>query len=423
MAKRFHTAIGGAIAVALVAIGGSTAAADETSIPGTAGAETYSGVVEAPRSPFYEPPAQIPATPGTIIRSEPASSPLDKLNIASSQYTAQRVMYASKDRLGRPIAVTGLVITPKKAWIGLGKRPVISYAAGTQGMADHCAPTRFHSDSAEYEGLFFSGLLGRGYTIALTDYQGLGTPGSHTYMNRQVQGQAVLDMARASQRLSGSGVTTSSPVGIVGYSQGGGAAAAAAELHPTYASELKVKGVVAGAVPADLGKVGENIDGTLWSAFLMFALVGVAQGYQIDMDPYLNDAGKALVEKTDQSCVTDLFGFAFKKSSSYSADGRPITAYLQEEPFRSILADNKIGNRKPSAPILLTHSTLDDTIPYAVGKQLAKDWCGKGTNLRWSPNASPLHVGGMIPNTAEALPWLEARMNGLPQISNCWAVR
>ena len=34
----------------------------------------------------------------------------------------------------------------------------------------------------------------------------------------EVQGQAVLDMARATQRLSGSGVTTSSPVGIAGYS-------------------------------------------------------------------------------------------------------------------------------------------------------------------------------------------------------------
>ena len=59
--------------------------------------------------------------------------------------------------------------------------------------------------------------------------------------------------------------------------------------------------------------------------------------------------------------------------------------------------------------MLLTHSTIDDTIPYSVGKQLDKDWCGKGTNVRWSPNAAPLQVSGMIPNTIEALPWFEAR--------------
>lgn len=420
---RLRTLVGSALALTLAAATATTATADEQSIPGTAGATTVTGIAEPPRSPFYEPPAAIPGTPGTVIRSEPAASPLDALNIASSRYTAQRVMYASKDRLGRPIAVTGLVITPKKAWLGLSKRPVISYAPGTQGMADRCAPTRFHSDSAEYEGLFMSGLLARGYTVALTDYQGLGTPGSHTYMNRQVQGQAVLDMARAAQRLPGSGVTTASPVGIVGYSQGGGAAASAAELHGTYAPELRLKGTVAGAVPADLAKVGANLDGSLYAAFGMFAVVGLGAGYDIDIDASLNAKGRETVRKIDNACVTDLFGFAFMRSSTLTADGKPITELMKVEPYASVLADNRIGRRKPSAPVLLTHSTLDDTIPYAVGKQLAKDWCGKGTNVRWSPNAAPMHIGGMIPNTSEALPWFEARFAGLPQLSNCWTVR
>ena len=421
MAVRLPVALGSVLA--LTVAGGASAAADPSAIPGTAGATTVTGVAEPTRPAFYEPPATIPSASGTVIRSEPASSPLDPLNIASSSYTAQRVMYASKDRLGRPIAVTGLVITPQKRWIGLGSRPVISYAAGTQGMGDRCAPTRFHSDSAEYEGLFISGLLARGYTIAMTDYQGLGTPGTHTYMNRQVQGQAVLDMARATQRLSGSGVTTSSPVGIAGYSQGGGAAASAAELHSSYAPELRLRGTVAGAVPADLAKVGANLDGTLYAAFGMFAVVGLAAGYHIDVDPFLNAKGRDTVRKIENACVTDLFSYSFVRSSTLTANGQPLIELMKAEPFKSVVADNRIGNRRPSAPVLLTHSTIDDTIPYSVGKQLAKDWCGKGTNVRWSPNAAPLHVGGMIPNTTEALPWFEARFAGLPQISNCWAVR
>ena len=162
-------------------------------------------------------------------------------------------MYSSTDGEGNDIAVTGIVIAPKARYIGVSKRPVVAYAPGTQGMGDRCAPTRFFSDSIEYEGVFIQGLLARGYTVAMTDYQGLGAPGSHTYMNRQVQGQAVLDMARAAQRHPGSGVSAGSPVGIVGYSQGGGAAASAAELASSYAPELAVKGTVAGAVLADLG--------------------------------------------------------------------------------------------------------------------------------------------------------------------------
>lgn len=424
MAVRPHAAVGSALALALTVAGGvATASADASSVPGTAGATTVTGVAEPARPAFYEPPAAIPGTPGTVIRSEPTSSPLDPLNVASSSYTAQRVMYASKDRLGRPIAVTGLVITPKKSWVGLGERPVISYAPGTQGMGDRCAPTRFYSDSAEYEGLFIAGLLGRGYTVAMTDYQGLGTPGTHTYMNRQVQGQAVLDMARAAQRLTGSGVTTTSPVGVVGYSQGGGAAASAAELHGSYAPDLRLRGTVAGAVPADLAKVAANLDGGFYAAFGLFAVVGLAAGHHIDIDTFLNAKGRETARAIENACVTDLFSYSFVRSETLTASGQPLTGLMQAEPFKSVLAENRIGNRKPSAPVLLTHSTLDDVIPYGVGKQLAKDWCGKGANVRWSPNASPLHVGGMIPNTAEALPWLEARMAGLPQGSNCWAVR
>ena len=266
------------------------ATADPGQVPGTAGAKTMPGVVEPARPAFYGPPASIPATPGTIIRSEPASYLLDPLGLSTGIATATKVMYASKDRLGRPIAVTGIVIVPKARWLGWSPRPLISYAAGTQGMADRCAPSRQMAEGAQYEIRGFGGLVTSGYA-EMTDYQGLGTPGSHTYMNRVAQGRAVLDMARAAQRLSGSGLSASSPLGILGYSHGGGAAAAAAELQPAYAPELQLKGVSAGAVPADLAAVGKNLDGGLFAAFLGYATVGLAAGYDIDAAPNLNAAG------------------------------------------------------------------------------------------------------------------------------------
>lgn len=414
--------VGATLAAALSLTVVGTAGADPHDTPGTAGAETLTGVAEAGRSPFYEPPAQIPSTPGTIIREEPATSVLDPLGLSSRLVDARRVMYASTDRDGTPIAVTGIVITPKARWTGSGERPLVSYAAGTQGMGDHCAPTRFLSDSLEYESLFFTGLLKEGYAIALTDYQGLGTPGTHTYMVRAAQGHAVLDMARAARALPGAGLS-GSPIGIVGYSQGGGAAAAAAELRGSYAPQLPVKGVVAGAVPADLGKVAKNLDGSFWAAFLYFALVGLSQGSDIDLPAYLNEDGKALAKKVEGACVTNLFDYVFTKSSRYSADGRPITEYLDEEPFASVLQENKIGERRPDVPVLLTHSRLDDTIPYAVGKGLASDWCAQGADVRWSTNYAPLHLGGMIPSKAQVIPFLEDRFAGEPLRSNCWAVR
>jgi hypothetical protein len=124
----------------------------------------------------------------------------------------------------------------------------------------------------------------------------------------------------------------------------------------------------------------------------------------------------------EQECVFDLLDHAFVKSSTLSVNGQPMSTLMGQEPFRSIVEAQRIGTIKPTVPVLVTHSALDDTIPYGVGKQLARSWCGKGANVYFSTNVAPLHVGGMAPHIAEALPFFEARFAGLPQWSNCWLI-
>lgn len=378
-------------------------------------------VEEPPRPSFYEAPANLPAANGAVIRSEKLDYLLDPLDATSLVRDSVRVLYKTTNRAGEAIAVSGTVMVPKTRWIGFGKRPVIGFAAGTQGMADRCAPSRQFSEGLEYEAIAIEGLLARGYAVAMTDYEGLGTAGIHTYMDRVSQGRAVLDAVRAAQKL-GLGIDANSPVGLQGYSQGGGAAASAAELAASYAPDLKIKGAVVGAVPADLGAVARNLDGSLWSAFGFFALRGLAASYDFDFTPYLNDKGIAAMTGVEQDCVFDLFDNAFTKSETLTKDGRAIGDIITEQPISSMVADQKIGNIKPRVPVLVTHSRLDDTIPYSVGRAMAKSWCGKGANVRMSTNYAPLHLGGMLPHIAEAKVFWEARFAGLRQWSNCWLI-
>jgi pimeloyl-ACP methyl ester carboxylesterase len=394
-----------------------------TLVVGVLGTTPAGAVVdEPPRPPFYEAPATLPGTNGSVIRSEKVDFLLDPLDATSLVRNANRVLYRTTNRAGAAIAVSGTVLVPTAPWMGLGSRPVIGYAPGTQGMADRCAPSRLFSEGIEYEGIGIEGLLQRGYAVAMPDYEGLGTAGIHTYMDRVSQGRATLDVVRAAQRLAGTGLSATSPVGLMGYSQGGGAAASALELQPTYAPELRLKGAVVGAVPADLAKVATNLDGGLFSAFAFFALRGLSASYSLDLSPYLNAEGRATMDAVEQDCVFDLFDNAFTRSADLSASGQPMSVLMAAEPFRSIIEAQRIGTIKPTVPVLVTHSALDDTIPYAVGKQMAKSWCGRGANVRFSTNVAPLHVGGMVPHVAEALPFFEARFAGLPQISNCWLI-
>lgn len=369
---------------------------------------------------FYRAPDSLPAGDGTVIRTEAIRYLLDPAGVSDVAYTSKRMLYTSRDRTGERHAVSGSVIVPKAAWKGPGTRPVIGYAVGTQGVGDTCAPSRQFSEGIEYEGLFMAGLLKRGYALAVTDYEGLGTAGAHTYMDRVSQGQAVLDAVRAAQRQDWTGLNASSPVGIYGYSQGGGAAASAAELAGSYAPELKVKGTVAGAVPADLSVLPGVLDGSLYAEFLWFAVSGLTDSYDIDLNPYLNARGQQFLADASDDCVFDLFNASFKQSKDFTVDGSTLGDLIAREPFRTMIDDQRIGRIKPSAPVLLTHSVLDDVIPYRTGRQLAVDWCARGANVRLSTNASPLHVGGILNNATEVYGFLEARLAGKPAPSSCW---
>ncbi len=154
---------------------------------------------------------------------------LDAVNFTPvAGVTAQQVLYRSTDALGAADAVSGTVLVPTAPWTGTGSRPLISYAVGTRGLGSDCAPSYTLTQGADYEGSAIDAALQQGYAVAVSDYQGLGTPGPHTYMVGQSMGHAVLDMARAAERLPGTGLGAGTPVGIWGYSEGGAAAGWAA---------------------------------------------------------------------------------------------------------------------------------------------------------------------------------------------------
>lgn len=420
LTKRAAAAATLAVAVTLPLAGQASAGPDDT--PGTAGAQTLTNTPEPERDPFYEPPETIPSTPGTVIRSEPAPLLVDPLDLSRSVVTATRVMYSSTDGDGTPIAVTGTVFEPKTSYWGSSERPLISYAPGTQGMGDRCAPSRQMEDFVEYEGIGIARTVGRGYAVAMTDYQGLGTPGTHTYVAREAQGRATLDMARAAQNLEETAVDQDNPVGLMGYSQGGGAAASAAELAGEYAPELDIKGSALGAPTADLNAVAEKIEGTTYNAFALFAVLGVAQSERIDPSSYLTAEGKELAAGLEDACVFNLFEYANMDNSQFTSSGKTLTELLQEEPFASAVDEQRIGRRTPSAPVVINHAIGDDVIPYQSGKTLGSDWCDKGARVSFNAGLLPTHIGGFVPHVEKSMYFFEKRFAGKNQASSCWVL-
>ncbi|NDZ83146.1 alpha/beta fold hydrolase [Streptomyces sp. SID10853] len=364
-------------------------------------------------------PTGLAAGNGDVLSSESSVFYLDPLKAIKVKATAHRIMYRTTDRTGKAIAVTGTVLDPAAS--PHGQRPIVAFAPGTQGLADTCAPSRQLAEGTEYEALPIKKLLDQGYAVVVTDYQGLGTPGVHTYMDREAQGRAVLDSIRAAQRLGAVDLPDAGPVALYGYSQGGGATASAAELAPAYAPELKIKGAVVGAPPADMNKVADSMDGSAYGAFFNYALSGLATSYGINIDPYLNAHGKRVTnDLRDNLCTTQaLAKYPFLNSRFLTVDGRPLTERLKRAPWDRIVADQQLGMRKPATPVLLSHSALDDVVPQQVGKDLAAAWCRRGATVRFAGNHIPGHIAATAATSADGLPWLADRFAGKTAPTTC----
>src|SRR4029078_9309383 len=81
---------------------------------------------------------------------------------------------------------------PKGGW------PVVTWAHGTIGRADACAPSSI-GRPAQYDQKLLNGWLKAGYAVVRTDYEGLGTPSTHPYLIGRSEGHSVLDGARAAR--------------------------------------------------------------------------------------------------------------------------------------------------------------------------------------------------------------------------------
>lgn len=386
-------------------------------------AEAMEELAETTDTDFYATPATLPGAPGTLIRSEAMDFYLDPVKLIRHPATATRILYSSTNAAGDTVPVSGTVLAPTAAWKGQGERPVIGYGVGTQGLADRCAPSRALSTGQEYEGLVISSLLSQGYTVVVTDYEGLGTEGLHTYMVRESQGHAVLDSLRAAAQLPGSGVTAETPAALAGYSQGGGAAASAAELAPGYAPELNLKGAYAGAVPADLFAVADLIDGSLYSEFLQFAMGGQFAAAGLDPATYLNEDGLELLDEASENCTVDgLLEHPFLDSSDLTLTGQHLKDLVRSDAtLEAVISEQRIGDgRAPEIPMVVSHSLLDDVIPYSTGRDLASRWCDEGATVSLDTTALPTHIGGYVGGIPRMTAFLQARIAGWTPVDSCW---
>lgn len=389
-----------------------------TAHTGTARAEPDAQATSAPApaDSFFTPPSPLPAgKPGDVIRSRPVA--FHPLPLVPSSAKAWQVLYLSTSATGERISVSGTILVPLARYAG--PRPIVAYAIGTHGMGDQCAPSRGLTIGTDYEGFAVAAALQRGWAVAVTDYEGLGTPGDHTYLVGHSAAHAVLDSVRAAQRLAPAKLPAAGPVGIQGYSQGGASAAWAAQLKDDYAPELDVRGVAAGGVPADMAGIAAGADGGPFTGMLLMASAGFDTAYsELDLNRYLNAQGRAMVNSIRYECLLPpgpaFLAAAFHRLSEYTT-ANPLNDPL----WRARLMENSLGGTSPDVPVLLTHAGADEVVPLGQAKALYDTYCAAGANVSWRTLNPAEHAIGLIIGVPPVQDWLERVLEGRPAASDC----
>lgn len=155
--------------------------------------------------------------------------------------------YNMENVQGQTAKATALVMFPKVAPPTDGYRVVV-WEHGTVGVGDSCAPSN-NMIHPRFK-ILADSLLAAGYVVVAPDYEGLGTPGIHPYLNLSSAAKSALSAVQAAKdhygkQLNGAWMS-------VGQSQGGHASLATAEYANTDAT---YKGAVAGAPASSLGQI------------------------------------------------------------------------------------------------------------------------------------------------------------------------
>lgn len=407
------------------------------------------GVVAAPPAWTQPTPAQSRTAGGDILRAEASQLALSAPGLPGViPARSIRVTYVSSDTHDAPTTVVGTYLEPTLPWTGPGERPLVAYAGGTQGQGAECAPSAMLSQVLryqppadmifEYDIIAIHQLLSRGMAVVMTDYHDLGTPGPHNFLNRKTQGYAVLDSARAALRLPDTGLGPHSPIVLYGYSQGGMASAAAAELQPEYAPDLNLRGAYVGGPLVSPQDYIARTDGRPGVApAIAWILNGIAADYPDTrpvLEAALNDTGKAIMRDSIGKCGGGLSStFAqTQHTSRWTTSGQPLTAVIDGSPeLKRAFDEQRLGGLVPSVPVRIYSARNDEGVPYSAVRDMAASWCGGGATVQLDPAAAlpavsagflGTHDVAFFPSLTTSQQWVTDRLADVPAPVNCAAL-
>lgn len=363
-------------------------------------------------------PAQAaPAQRGKLLESRPLTNLAALPSAAKNRF----VTYASEGVGGKRITVTGTVAVPKGT-PPPGGWPVLSWAHGTTGTADACAPSADAPggpvrDYLSLTEAYLDKWVANGFAVVQTDYEGLGTPGGHPYMNGASEANTVTDIVRAARR-------TDPRIGrdwfVAGHSQGGQATlyTAAAKQKPR---DIRLRGAVAIAPGSNMSQTAQYVKAQYPGAEValpfLFVLLNGAQAADpafVPEDLLTDDAAAVARAGRTNACLLQLKqlskGLPLDKVFRPDADLTRFEAYYDSQEALGLTLQ---------VPTLVAQGTADREVSPAATRNIVNDLCKRYGTIAYRTFEGADHRGGIGASFETALAFAQAVRRGETPAGSC----
>lgn len=357
---------------------------------------------------FYLPPNPIPQRPGMLIRSQEIPGLVPGA-------TTLRLLYSTQRPDGQP-AVSGALAFIPDGPAPAGGRRVVSWAHGTIGLGEQCAPSRT-ADPVKAIRTWLPIMLARGWIVVATDYAGLGTPGASLYLVGTAEARDVVNAVRAVHAVPGA--DAGSQYAVWGHSQGGHSALWSGALAAQLAPELDLVAVAAAAPAAELQQM---ID-IQWDAPVAWVIgPEVVKAWpvvdpQLPIEGIVTTAGTRNVQRISDECIKvaalEALTRAIPQQQFFARN--PVT----DATWAAFAREQTPAPLPPDIPLLIAQSTADDVVPPQTTASLQEAWCDAGSDLTslWIGDVG--HMATALTAGPAVAQWLDDRFAGRPASSTC----
>lgn len=314
--------------------------------------------------------SRLTGPPGTVLSAVPLKR---SLWIPGTTARAFKLTYVSTDQLGHRALSTGEMFLPK------GKAPaggwrLISWAHGTSGLADKCAPSNVGPAEPKRDFTYLHNWMKEGYAVVASDYVGLGTPGLPAYLGGRSEAHNIVDIVKAGRAFAARRLPASEQLSkrwvVIGQSQGGGAAIYTARYATQFGGPgLDYLGAVGTGVPANVETILATVGPTSkfsagLTAYGAYILASLRAWYPaLHVDSILTPTGRHYLAVAQRLCIDPL-----DTAMQGVVVGHWLTATLGSLPHWTQTIDSymKMPVSGFDKPFFMAHGLLDQDVPYSL---------------------------------------------------------